>query len=222
MLFLLYFFHTYCFQLFCCDLLLLLSSYSKYLGTSQGCALLLAHNLISLLGVFLPHISASTVYQHLLYQRLLSLASRLICLCVASNSLNNLFWFDSNKGFSQYCSVLLSYLSSFSPTAANLCRTFWWTTSTSFWHWVFFSNFDMMPLFCNSFRLVMFNCLNSFRNAFCFSKISLPHFCCLFSVISLFWEPTISAIILPAACSTEFVFVIVSVFMRKQSCWLSR
>ena len=56
-IFLLYFFHTYCFQLFCCNLLLLASSLSKYLGSSQGHVLLLAQNFY--LDLSLPHISAS-------------------------------------------------------------------------------------------------------------------------------------------------------------------
>ena len=57
-------------------------------------------------------------------KRLLSSASGItISLCLPSNSLSNLFWFDSNNRFCLYCYVLLLYLSSFAPTATNLCQT---------------------------------------------------------------------------------------------------
>ena len=73
-----------------------------------------------------------TAWSHIsLQKRLLSSASGItLSLCAPSNSLNNLFWFDSNNRFCLYCFVLLSYLSSFAPTATNLCRTSSWTTLT--------------------------------------------------------------------------------------------
>ena len=69
----------------------------------------------------------------LLQKRLLSPAYGItLSLCVPSNSVNNLFWFNSNNRFCLYCFVPLSYLSSFATTAANLCRTSSWTTSAPF------------------------------------------------------------------------------------------
>ena len=64
-----------------------------------------------------------TAWSHIYLQKcLLSSTSGItLSLCVPSNSLNNLFWFDSNKRFCMCCAVLMSYLSSFTPTATNLC-----------------------------------------------------------------------------------------------------
>ena len=64
-----------------------------------------------------------------------------------SNSLNNLFWFDSNNQFCLHCFVLLSYLSSFAPTVTNLCRTSLWTTSAPFlFTWTFKLWYDVFIL----------------------------------------------------------------------------
>ena len=66
-----------------------------------------------------------TAWSHISSQkRLLSSAfGILLYLIIPSNSLNNLLWFDSNNRFCLFCFVLLPYLSSFAPTATNLCRT---------------------------------------------------------------------------------------------------
>ena len=67
----------------------------------------------------------------------------LLSLCIPSNSLNNLFWFDSNNRFCLYCFVLLPYLSSFAPTATNLCRT-----SSSTIPAPFLFTFNLWYVFC--------------------------------------------------------------------------
>ena len=93
--------------------------------------------------------------------------------------------FDSNKQFCEYCSVLLSYLSSFAPTATNFCPISSATNSKPFCFTKnFYSSFDMTPSFQNSLRLILFNCPNSLRNTLCFSKIFLRQFCCQFPVVS--------------------------------------
>ena len=64
-----------------------------------------------------------TTWSHIsLGKLLLSYASGItISICVTSNLLNNLFWFDSNNRFCLYYSVLLSYISSSALTATSLC-----------------------------------------------------------------------------------------------------
>ena len=58
-----------------------------------------------------------------LQNHLLSPASGIkLSLYVPSKSLSTLVWFDSNKQFCLYFSALLSYLSSFAPTTAKICR----------------------------------------------------------------------------------------------------
>ena len=99
-----------------------------------------------------------TAWSHILLQkRLFSSASGItLFLCAPSNSLNNFFWFDSNNRFCLYCFVLLSYLSSFAPTATNLYRTSSLTTSAPFLFIVnFLSSFDMTTSFFNSPRLIL-------------------------------------------------------------------
>ena len=69
-------------------------------------------------------ICLTTAWSHISLQKhLLSSAfSITLSLCVSSNSLNNLFWFDSEKRFCLYCSALLLYLSSFASRATSLCQ----------------------------------------------------------------------------------------------------
>ena len=107
-----------------------------------------------------------------LQKRLLASASGInLSLFVSSSSINNLLWFGSNDQFYLYCSSLLSYLSNFATTANNLCRTSSGNTSLPFLFTLnFLSSFDMTSSFRNFLCLILFNCLNSLRNTFCFSK----------------------------------------------------
>ena len=86
-----------------------------------------------------------TAWSHISSQKrlLFSAFGILLSLCIPSNSLNNLFWFDSNNRFCLYCFVLLSYLSSFAPTATNLCRTSSSTIPTPF-----LFTFNLWYVFC--------------------------------------------------------------------------
>ena len=168
----------------------------------------LNHSGFSLCFTGLPHM--------LLQKRVLSSASgTTVSPCTPSNSSNNFFWFNSNKRFCLYCSVLLSYLSSFAPIATNLCCTSLWTTAIPFSSMRYFlSSFDLVPSFCNSFLFILFNCPKSLCSAFCFSKILLLQCGVLFSLGFLVLCPTISATTLPAARNTMFVSVIDSVLIR--------
>ena len=82
-----------------------------------------------------------TAWSHISLQKLLLSSSSgiTLSLCTPSNSLNNLFWFDSNNRFWMNCFVILSYLSSFAPkqlTSVELLREP--LQHVSFLHWTFF------------------------------------------------------------------------------------
>ena len=158
-----------------------------------------------------------TVWSHISLQNgLLSTASGLtLSLCVPSNPLNNLFWFDSNNQFCLFYLVLLSYLSRFAPTTTNLCRTSSSNTSAPFLFTLnFLSSFDMTLSFYTSPRLILFNFPNSLRNTFCFSKILLRQLGCLSPIISLVLYLPSQQQYFQQHVILSFFSVIVSVFMR--------
>ena len=99
-----------------CFLTFLISIFmpSCTIGSSNSFSTFLGQTLFSLYVTGWSHISLQT--------RLLSSTSDMtLSLCAPSNSLNNLFWFDSNKWFCLRWSVLLLYFSIFAPTASSLC-----------------------------------------------------------------------------------------------------
>ena len=99
-----------------CFLTFLISIFmlSCTIGSSNSFSTFLSQTLFSLYVTAWSFISAQI--------RLLSSTSDItLSLCCSSNSLNNLFWFDSNKCFCLHWSVLLSCFSIFAPTASSLC-----------------------------------------------------------------------------------------------------
>ena len=130
-----------------------------------------------------------TAWSHISLQKcLLSSASGVrLSLCTPSNSLNNLLWFNSNNRF---CLIALSNYHVFLAllqqqlTSAELIRE--QRQHLFFLYWTFFQALIWMPSFCNSPRLILFNCPNSWHNAFCFYKTLPRQFGCLSPVISLF------------------------------------
>ena len=103
-----------------------------------------------------------SVFLIVLQKRLLFSASGItVCLCVLSNALK------TSSG--------LIYKSDSACTTLFCCLTL-----------NFLLSFDMTSSFFNCLRLILFNCSNSSRDTFCFSKIIFRQFGYLFPIISLF------------------------------------